>query len=626
MSGTVVSRSSTRLETVIGFGVLFVLALIPTAEAVLRGVFRTGLTGSDAYIKHLVLFAAFVGGMITSAKNRHLAISVGAQALPAALRRIINGANGFFSTAVVTAFVWSSLSFVFIGLDADRMIGIIPVRVFAIVMPIGFAVMAVRALTVLPNEGGSRLVAALGFPVGTLLVYPSLVNLVSLVVPVPPDTLYALLGLWDTAVSALSVPLIVLLVAAGVFGTPIFVVLGGAGMLLFARTGGVPEIIPNEAYALLTGTSMPAIPLFTFAGFILSESKAGERLVRLFRSLLGWVPGGIAVAAILVSAFFTTFTGASGVTILALGGLLSYVLMKSGRYTENFTTGLLTSVGSIGLLFPPSLPIILYGVSAQISILDMFKGGILPGAILVLAMTAFAVTVAVRSKVPTIRFDPREAFLSVKDSILELLLPVVIVVGYFAGLLSIVETGAVAVMYALLVEVGIHRELKLRDLPRVAGESLPIIGGVLIILALARGLSYYIVDMEVPMLLSAWVETHIHSRFVFLLLLNLALLVTGCFMDIFSAILIVVPLIVPLGALFGIHPVHLGVIFLMNMELGFLTPPVGLNLFLSSFRFEKPLVKVYSSVVPFLLIQLAVLLLITYAPWFSTVLIEVLNF
>lgn len=626
MSGTVASRSSTRLETVIGFGVLFVLALIPTAEAVLRSVFRTGLTGSDAYIKHLVLFAAFVGGMITSAKNRHLAISVGAQALPAALRRIINGANGFFSTAVVTAFAWSSLSFVFIGLDADRMIGIIPVRVFAIVMPIGFAVMAVRALTVLPKEGGSRLVAALGFPVGTLLVYPSLVNLVSLVVPAPPDTLYALLGLWDTAVSALSVPLIVLLVAAGVFGTPIFVVLGGAGLLLFSRTGGVPEIIPNEAYALLTGTSMPAIPLFTFAGFILSESKAGERLVRLFRSLLGWVPGGIAVAAILVSAFFTTFTGASGVTILALGGLLSYVLMKSGRYTENFTTGLLTSVGSIGLLFPPSLPIILYGVSAQISILDMFKGGILPGAILVLAMTAFAVTVAVRSKVPTIRFDSKEAFLSVKDSILELLLPVVIVVGYFAGLLSIVETGAVAVMYALLVEVGIHRELKLRDLPRVAGESLPIIGGVLIILALARGLSYYIVDMEVPMLLSAWVETHIHSRFVFLLLLNLALLVTGCFMDIFSAILIVVPLIVPLGALFGIHPAHLGVIFLMNMELGFLTPPVGLNLFLSSFRFEKPLVKVYSSVVPFLLIQLAVLLLITYVPWFSTVLIEVLKF
>ncbi len=626
MSGAAVSRSVTRLETAIGFGVLFVLALIPTVESMLRGVFRTGLTGADSYVKHLVLLTAFIGGMITSGRNRHLSISVGTQALPAALQRIVHAANGFFSTAVITAFAWSSLSFVFIGLDAGRLIGFVPVRVFAAVMPIGFTVMAVRALTALPKDGVSRLVAALGFPVGTLLVYPSLVNLISLVVPVPPDALYALLGFWEIAVSALSVPLIVLLVAAGIFGTPIFVVLGGIALLLFERSGGVPEVIPNEAFVLLTDASMPASPLFTFAGFILSESKAGERLVRLFRSLLGWVPGGMAVAAILVSAFFTTFTGASGVTILALGGLLSYVLVKSGRYSEDFTTGLLTSVGSIGLLFPPSLPIILYGVSAQISILDMFKGGVLPGVILVFAMTAFAVTVAVRTKIPSTRFDPKETLHAVKDSVWELLLPVVIVVGYFAGLLSIVETGAIAVMYALFVEVCIHRELKLRDLPRVAGESLPIIGGVLIILALARGLSYYIVDMEVPMMLSAWVETHIQSRFVFLLLLNLALLVTGCFMDIFSAILIVVPLIVPLGELFGIHPVHLGVIFLMNMELGFLTPPVGLNLFLSSYRFEKPLVKVYSNVVPFLLIQLAVLLLVTYVPWFSTVLIDFLKF
>ena len=309
---------------------------------------------------------------------------------------------------------------------------------------------------------------------------------------------------------------------------------------------------------------------------MLSESKAGERIVRLFKAFFAWFPGGLAIMAILVCTFFTTFTGASGVTILAVGGLLSYVLVK-GQYSKKFSSGLLTATGSIGLLFPPSLPVIIYGVTAQVSIKDMFVGGVAPGIILVLAMILFGIIFAKKNKVPRERFVFKEAAAAIKDSFWEILLPVIIVWGYFGGITTLVESGAVAVIYAIIVEVFIHRDIKIRELPQVLLKCMPIIGGVLAILALAKGLSYYIVDAEIPMQLTAWVQSTISSKYVFLLLLNIALLITGCFMDIFSAIMVVVPLIIPLGNLFGIHPVHLGIIFLANMELGYLTPPVGLE-------------------------------------------------
>jgi C4-dicarboxylate transporter DctM subunit len=368
---------------------------------------------------------------------------------------------------------------------------------------------------------------------------------------------------------------------------------------------------------LLTESSIPAIPLFTFTGFILSESKAGERLVRLFKAFFAWFPGGLAIMAILVCTFFTTFTGASGVTILVVGGLLSYVLIE-GNYNPKFSTGLLTATGSIGLLFPPSLPVIIYGVTAQISIKDMFIGGIAPGILLVLAMVGFGVWHALKNKIPRQRFTMKETFPAIKDSFWEILLPVIVVVGYFGGITTLVESGAIAVIYALIVEVFIHRDLKVRELPQVLLKCMPIMGGVLAILAMAKGLSYYVVDAEIPMQLTAWVQHSISSKYVFLFLLNIALLITGCFMDIFSAILVVVPLIIPLGNLFGIHPVHLGIIFLANMELGYLTPPLGLNLFLASYRFNEPMGKIVKDVFPFLIIQLIAVLLITYVPLLST--------
>jgi len=417
----------------------------------------------------------------------------------------------------------------------------------------------------------------------------------------------------------LYISLFVLLFISTALGTPIFITLAGAAALLFFQSEQMLGYLPNEAYVVLTDDIFPTIPLFTIAGFILSESKSGERLVAFFKALLGWMPGGLAIMAVLVSAFFTTFTGASGVTILALGGLLHYILTKDG-YKEEFTEGYLTASGSIGLLFPPSLPIILYGVQAQISIKELFAGGLIPGMFLVTVLSVYAMFKGVpKEKRKRETFDIKEVVRTFRNAAPEVLLPLFIVVLFFTGQATLLQTSVIAVIYMLVVNLVIHRDFKLLDIPKVILKAAPIAGSVLIILAAAKGLSYYFVDAQVPQQLTTWMTdlldpTQPSSKIIFLLLLNVALLVTGFFMDIFSAIIVVVPLILPLGEVFGIGPVHLGIIFLANLELGYLTPPVGLNLFLAAMRFKKPLVKIYKSVLPFLAILLIAVLAITYIP------------
>jgi tripartite ATP-independent transporter DctM subunit len=408
-------------------------------------------------------------------------------------------------------------------------------------------------------------------------------------------------------------------------GGPIFVLVGGLALLFFLHTGGALETPANQAYTMLTGDVIPSIPLFTLAGYIISESKSGERLVRLFRTMFGWLPGGLAFMSILICAFLTTFTGASGVTIIAVGSLLLFILKGSG-YNERFGRGLLTASGSIGLLFPPSLPVILYGVVSLTNIKQMFVGGLLPGLFLVLSLAAIGVWRARKDKVPRTRLDLREALPALGKAMGEILLPVLILVLFLKGITTLVETGAVAVIYAIVLEVVIHRDLKLRQLPAVFLKSVVILGGILIILACASGFSYYIVDAQIPTQLAQWLRAYVHSPFVFLLLLNLVLIIKGFFIDIFSAITIVVPLIAPLGVAYGINPVHLGIIFLANLELGYLTPPLGLNLFLASYRFEKPLVEIYRDVIPFQLVMLLAVLIITYVPWMTTALLGVFKF
>jgi len=616
MRGKQLVKFGSGLENLLAFLSIFLLALFPFLEVIARRFFHTGIRNSTEYTHHLVLILAFLGAAITTRENRHLSLTLNLKFPPMILNRI-QTLNAFLNTTFCTAFAWCSLSFLLSAFDPAEKIGIFPLRWIVMVMPFGYMLMAFRFARQAPGKSWNRFLAFLGFAFGTLLAWGALANIAQILFPSGADLFDSLIPVYNLIGAHLSTPIIIILILSALSGVPIFVVLGGIGYMLFAHSAQPLEVIANEAYSLLTSHSIPAIPLFTFTGFILSESKAGERFVRLFKAFFSWFPGGLAIMAILVCTFFTTFTGASGVTILAVGGLLSYVLVK-GQYKKNFSTGLLTATGSIGLLFPPSLPVIIYGVTAQTSIKDMFIGGIMPGIIMVLAMVFFGIFYAAKNKILREKFVFQEAYSAIKNSFWEILLPVIIVWGYFGGITTLVESGAVAVLYAIVVEVFIHKDIKFRDLPQVLLKCMPIIGGVLAILALAKGLSYYIVDAEIPMQLTAWVQNTISSKYVFLLLLNVALLITGCFMDIFSAIMVVVPLIIPLGNLFGIHPVHLGIIFLANMELGYLTPPVGLNLYLASYTFNEPIGKVYKDVFPFLLIQLVAVLLITYVPLLST--------
>ena len=619
----IIAASWRKVENYSAFIVIFLLALIPTMEVFARKFFHTGVPASTSYTHHLVLVITFIGGMITSREKKHLSLSLDLKIEGPAKTRI-EIANGIIASMITTAFSISSLSFALIGFDRSQKVGFLPTWMVALIMFLGFAVMALRFIHAVPAKGAGKIMTWLGIPLGLFLAFDPLLNILLNFVDDLPGFLTSIQGFYHSVNAFIAYPFIILLVVSAIFGGRIFIILGGIAYMLFARTAQPLEVIPNEAYSMLISHMIPAIPLFTVTGFILSESKAGERLVRLFKSVFSWFPGGLSIMAILVCAFFTTFTGASGVTILALGGLLSYVLIK-GKYKRNFTIGLLTASGSIGLLFPPSLPIIIYGVTAQVSIKDMFVGGIVPGFVMVLVLIVYGIFYAVKNQADREPFKLKETLSAVRESIWEILLPVIVVLGYFGGLTTLVESGAIAVIYSLIVEVFIHRDLKISDLPGIISKCIPIIGGVLIILALAKGLSYFMVDAEIPMQLAAWMKANIGSKYVFLLLLNFALLITGCFMDIFSAIMVVVPLIIPLGNLFGIHPVHLGIIFLANMELGYLTPPVGLNLFLASYRFNEPMVKIYKDVLPFFFIQLSSVLLITYIPILSTGLLGLLG-
>ena len=610
-------------ENILAFVGIFLLALIHVLEVIVRKFFHTGIAGSTDYSHHLVLVLTFIGGMITSRERKHLSLSLSWN-FAEPLKSQIHTAVMTVAAMMTTAFCWSSLSFVLTGFEPTQKVGIFPIQWVAMIMVIGYAVMAIRFVMATTKNIWHRLIAWAGIFIGTLVSLDPFGQILTVLLREAPGFIDPMIKFGHSLDASIALPVIILLIVLTIFGAPIFVVLGGIAFMLFARHAQPLEVIPDQAYAMLISHSIPAIPLFTAAGFILSESKAGERLVRFFKAFFGWFPGGLAIMAVLVCCFFTTFTGASGVTILALGALLSYALMK-GKYDKKFTSGLLTASGSIGLLFPPSLPIILYGVIAQINIKEMFLGGIVPGLVMVLSMLIFSVSYASKNKIQREPFKIKEALAALKNAIWEILLPVVIVAVYFGGLTTLVESAAVAVIYALLVEVVIHRDLKIKNLPAVVAKGIPIIGGVLVILSLANGLSYYIIDAEIPMKLTAWVQASISSKYIFLLLLNLALLITGCFLDIFSAIMVVVPLIIPLGQLFGIHPVHLGIIFLANLELGYLTPPVGLNLYLAAYRFNEPLGKIYRDVFPFLLIQLTSVLLITYVPILTTGLLKLIK-
>lgn len=405
---------------------------------------------------------------------------------------------------------------------------------------------------------------------------------------------------------------LVLLVLA-VFGAPLFAIIATSAMLGYQGEEIDLMAIAIEIAGIAQMPFLSAIPLFTFAGYLLSESKAPARLVRLSGALLGWMPGGLALVALGACALFTAFTGASGVTIIALGAIL-YPALKQDQYPDNFNLGLVTTSGSLGLLFAPSLPLILYGVVAEVSIDDLFRAGVLPGVLMLVMLSGYSLWIGRANDQPLKRFSFRELGAALYESRWELPLPIVVLGGIYSGFFAVSEAAAITALYVLVVEVLVQREVPLRELPRVMRESMLLVGGILIILGVSLASTNYMIDAQVPQQLLAYVAEFVESQASFLWLLLLFLLALGAILDIFAAIVLVVPLILPIAAQYDVNAIHLGIVFLAAMQLGYLTPPVGLNLFIASYRFDKPIMQVYLATMPFLLILMVSVIIITFWP------------
>jgi tripartite ATP-independent transporter DctM subunit len=610
------------LEEAISSLCLAAMVVLPILEIIWRRAFSHGIPGSGPIVQHLTLWVGFLGAAMASRDGKLLALATGTFIPQGFWRRFADigaAAFGAWAAVVLAGGGWQMAA---IEREADTTIGAgIPTWVAQIVLPVAFVLIALRLVWRSPQPASAigsdasansmaagsarwvaRALASVGLVLGVAcLARPSIVQAVSL---------------W---------PALLIVAVAAVAGTPLFAILGGTAALLFMREGVTPATILIETYSLSVSPTLPAIPLFTLAGFLLAEGRASERLLRVFRGYFGWIPGGTAVVCAVLCSFFTVFTGGSGVTILALGGVLFPALLRDG-YRERFSLGLLTASGSLGLLLPPALPLILYAVVAQIPIEDIFIGGILPGILLTSMVAAWGVREGIVSRAGRTPFRLHEALAATWAAKWELAMPALVLVAMFSGLATAVEASALTALYAFVVQTMIHRDMSWRrDVPRAFTECVIVIGGVLIILGVAVGLTNYLVGAQVPAKLLEWAKGNITSQLTFLFVLNLFLLAVGWLMEIFAAIVVVVPLIVPLGAAFGIHPVHLGIIFIANLELGFLTPLVGLNIFLASYRFKRPVLEVCAAALPMMAILGIGVLIITYVPWLTTGLLGLLG-
>jgi tripartite ATP-independent transporter DctM subunit len=608
-----------RFEHSLSTLALALLTLLPVAEIVLRR-FDSGIPGGTPFVQHLTLVVALLGGALAARDDRLLALATGALLPAGPLSIAAKGLAGFAGAAVASILARAGVDLVRLERETGRNITEgVPVWAFQVLLPLGFAVITWRIVrTSYKSHVVAGVLAALGALLGVYLgaglpfnwADPFSAVIEQGAQPVLPGGPGSY-GWW----------LLALLLGA-VAGAPIFALLGGVAAVMFLADGVPGSAILIQTYQLSTKPTLASIPLFTLVGVLLAEGGAPHRLLRVFRALFGWFPGGTAVVCAMLCAFFTVFTGGSGVTILALGGLLFPALVKDG-YGEKFSLGLLTASGSLGLLLPPALPLILYGIVAQSPIEDLFIGGILPGLLLIGMTSAWGIRAAVAAKVHRPAFAMSEAGAALWDAKWEIALPVVIVGALFSGFATTVEAAAIGALYAFFTQVVIHRDLKIgKDMGRVAAECSSTVGGVLLILGVAVGLTSWMIDADVPGRLLELTQQYIGSRWMFLLALNGFLLVVGSLMDIFSATFVVAPLLVPLGLAYDVHPVHLGIIFIANLELGYLTPPVGLNLFLASYRFRKPLLEVAVASFPMLLVLGFGVLVITYVPWLTTGLLQ----
>jgi len=585
------------IERGITLFVFIALVLLPAIEVLTRLFGTTGVVASPVLVQHLTLWIGFLGAMVAARRNRLLSLT--STPLFSSEEKI----DWFkFMAKVTTIFIVMALAYgawELVKVEKEFPVDIAPFLsrwVAQLIMPTGFFVVAIHMLMNSYETWRDRGILLIGGILLTMSVWY-----------VPPLQ-ESMLFMWVAIIAILF---------ALVRGAPIFIGLGGLAILFFWRDWTPLSAIPAEAYRIVVSPTLPTIPLFTLAGYILAESNASERLVKLFRAAFGWIPGGTPVVLVLLCGFFTALTGGSGVTILALGGLLMPLLIKEG-YSKLFSLGLITVAGSLGLLFPPSLPLIIYGVTAGVSVKAIFLAGIGPGLIRISMIGGWAVW---QGKVQAVKRHSLK-WADIKSSLWEAkweaVIPVFILFGIFGGFTTLVETAAMTAVYVIIIEVFVHKDLDWSNMKTIILDCATLIGGVLIILGVAMGLTSYLVDAQIPLHLLGWVKSTIQSKILFLLMLNIFLLAVGCMMDIFSAIIIVVPLITPLGAYFGIDPVHLAIIFIANLELGFLTPPVGINLFLSAYRFDEDMPTIYKSTLPFFIVMLVSVLAITYIPILST--------
>jgi C4-dicarboxylate transporter DctM subunit len=582
-----------RIEEAVSACALLAMVVLPLAEIAGRRLLGHGIPGSIDYVRHLTLWLTLLGAMAAARDGRHLCMTTTVW-IPSRGRRAAEFAAVSVACTICAALAWTSLQLVLAERQsAISLAGGVPISVAQAILPFGFSVI------------GWRLAARLSATSCIAALTISVAAVVSLGLA-PSDVV----AHWRW-------PLLLGLGVSMLLGTPIFAVLAGTGLILFLTAGGPLAAVPTEIYDIVSSPLLPTIPLFTLAGALLARGSTPERLVSVFQELAGWLPGDAAVATVLVCAFFTSFTGASAVTILALGGLLYPVLIQNG-FTPAFAVGLLTAAGSIGLLFPPSLPVILYGVAAHTPIDRMFLAGMLPGVVMVVLVCLYCMRAGWRAGGRWRRMHPRAALRALWKARGEIILPVVILVSVFGGFATLVEASALTALYAFLMKCVVQREVSLRhDAVHVLSESAVLVGGSLVVLGASLGLTSYLIDVDAPAHVTQWVQQGIGSRAAFLLALNVFLLILGCPMDILSATVVVVPLLLPVAAAYGVHPLHLGVIFLTNLELGGLTPPVGMNLFLSSYRFNQSMMQVTRAVLPFLAVQLVGVLMVTYWPAIS---------
>jgi C4-dicarboxylate transporter, DctM subunit len=581
-----------RLENAVISLALVAMVVLPLLEALLRKTLHVGISGSAALVQHLTLLVGMVGGVIAARENSLLPLSTLGGLLkgrPRMLTGVFSGACAAGVSAVLAAAGWEFVR-------AERGSGQvlvygIPLWTVQSLIPAGFVLITLWLVRHSVESWSGRVASAL------------------------------LAGGWIVLLTWSPMAALLVLGLATLSGVPAFVTLAGVALVLFRRAGEPIASIPIAHYSLVTNPALPTIPMFTLAGYLLAKGGAPKRLVEVFRALFGRLRGGAAIATATVCAFFTSFTGGSGVTIIALGGLLMPVLLGS-RYKDRDALGMVTGAGSLGLLFPPCLPLILYAIVAKVPIQSMFLGGILPGVVLLVATAGWGV---IRQGAGNSDDEPPFDWAAAKRALWmakwELLMPVVALAALFGGFATPVEAAALTALYALCIEALVYRDLKLTtDVPQVMRECGLLIGGVLLIQGVALGFTNYLVDAEVTAHAAEWATSTIHSRWLFLLALNLFLLVVGCLMEIYAAIVIQAPLLVTMGAAFGIDPVHLGIIFLANLELGYLTPPVGLNLLLSSYRFNRSVPEVLRAVTPLTVVMGVGVLLITYVPALTTTL------